>query len=427
MTRIAIATLGCKTNAYESAAIVGQFDGQDVLVVPFDEPADLYIINTCTVTNRTDFKSRNLIRKALQQKALNPLAKVIVTGCYAQRSPGEIEAMGGVDLIVDNQSKLDIATILREGSYQFGDIMNATEFSYRPVSSMVDHSRAFQKIQDGCDFYCAYCAIPYARGHNRSAKLSDVVAQARLFVDSGYKEIVLGGVNLGLYRDGTNALPEVIQALHDIEGLQLIRLSSLEPQLITQEIISSLQHGEKLCPHLHIALQSGCDSVLGRMGRHYDTGQIRDLVDKLSSSIPSIALGFDVIVGFPGESLEEFEQTRKLLDALPIAYLHVFSYSKRKNTVAASLPNQVSAAEKSKRAAILTALSKRKKDLFMQRLINDQVDLRGICEAHKDGYTTMLTDHYLRAYLPGELELGSLACCVPTNTHLDGVLGQVEE
>jgi threonylcarbamoyladenosine tRNA methylthiotransferase MtaB len=201
----------------------------------------------------------------------------------------------------------------------------------------------------------------------------------------------------------------------------------LEPQLITQEIISSLQHGKKFCPHLHIALQSGCDSVLGRMGRHYDTKQIRDLVDKLSSSIPSIALGFDVIVGFPGESLEEFEQTRMFLDALPIAYLHVFSYSRRKNTVAASLPNQVSAAEKSKRAAILAALSKRKKELYVRRLINDQVGLRGICEAHKDGYTTMLTDHYLRAYLPGELALGSLARCVPTNTHLDGVLGQVED
>lgn len=231
MIRVAIATLGCKTNAYESAAIAARFPQTEYILVPFDAAADIYIINTCTVTGRTDYKSRNLIRKALARKEKDPSIRIVATGCFAQRNPDEIRDLGDIDLIVDNQSKADIAAILNSGDYVFQDIMRSRDFAYRPVAKMVEHSRAFQKIQDGCDYRCAYCAVPYGRGSSRSAALSDVLEQARLFVQNGYREIVLGGVNLGLYQDGDHGLADVVEALQDIDNLELIRLSSIEPQL----------------------------------------------------------------------------------------------------------------------------------------------------------------------------------------------------
>ena len=214
MIRIAVATLGCKTNQSETAAILGQF--KDHQIVDFDQEADIYLINTCTVTNRTDYKSRYLIRKALAHKGRFPRAKVVVTGCYSQRSRDEVLALGDVDLVVDNQNKLDLALLLDSGCYSFQDIMTARDFHYVPQTAMHERSRAFQKIQDGCDYYCSYCAVPYARGHKRSAALSDVLTQSRLFVQNGYREIVLGGVNLGLYRDQDKTLKDVITAIQNI-------------------------------------------------------------------------------------------------------------------------------------------------------------------------------------------------------------------
>ncbi|MDZ4183292.1 MAG: MiaB/RimO family radical SAM methylthiotransferase, partial [Candidatus Cloacimonadaceae bacterium] len=329
MIRIAIATLGCKTNAYDSAAIVDQFDAASYRLVPFQEDAEIYIINTCTVTNRTDFKSRNLIRKALKHKAIDPSVKVIVTGCFAQRAHDEIAAMGAIDLIVDNQQKTDIAALIRQSGNEFQDIMDAKEFRYAPVTNMVERSRAFQKIQDGCDFYCSYCAVPYARGHNRSASFKDVIAQAELFVRGGYKEIVLGGVNLGLYQDGKHDLRSVINAMQGIDGLELIRVSSIEPQLFDDPLLDCLASNSKVCPHFHIPLQSGSDSVLRRMGRRYDSKLFSDLIEGILDRIPDAAIGADVICGFPQESDAESAQTYDLIRSLPLAYLHVFSYSKR--------------------------------------------------------------------------------------------------
>ncbi|MGC9362746.1 MAG: radical SAM protein, partial [Candidatus Syntrophosphaera sp.] len=240
MIRVAIATLGCKTNTYESSAIARQFDPGTHCLVPFNEPADIYIINTCTVTGRTDYKSRNLIRRALERKLADPSIRVVVTGCYAQREPDAIRGMGAIDLVADNQNKQDIARLLNDPGYAFSDIMEAKDFSYRPVGEIVEHTRAFQKIQDGCDFRCSYCAIPYGRGNSRSARFGDVVSQARLFVENGYKEIVLGGVNLGLYEDGRHGLADVVEALEEIQGLELIRLSSLEPQLVTPGLLARI-------------------------------------------------------------------------------------------------------------------------------------------------------------------------------------------
>jgi threonylcarbamoyladenosine tRNA methylthiotransferase MtaB len=407
--RIATKTLGCKTNQSESAIILDQFPEGTTELVDWDSEADIYLINTCTITNRTDYKSRYHIRQALAKKQQHPLAKIVVTGCFAQRSKDEIALLGEVDYIVDNQQKLNIATLLSTQDHSFEDIMTATEFSYKPVTNMKGHTRAFQKIQDGCDFYCSYCAVPYARGHNRSATLEQVLEQARLFVKHGFKEIVLGGVNLGLYKDGANRLADVVSAMAEIEGLQLIRLSSIEPQLFTQALIDKLSTIPKVCPHFHIPLQSGCDAVLQRMGRRYDTTLVQTLVNNILSAFPHAAIGFDVITGFPAETETEHNITCQFLNSLPLAYLHVFTYSKRKGTPADKMPNQVAKDIKHQRMVQLTALSDQKETSYRQNLSDNKVILRGVIETHTDGVSEFLSDHYIRVRIPQPVPIGELA------------------
>lgn len=412
MIRIAIKTLGCKTNQAESAILLDQFSADECAVVDWDSEADIYIVNTCTVTNRTDYKSRYHIRQALARKLANPQIKVIVTGCFAQRSKNEIEGMGDVDYIIDNQNKLNLASILDSEDYRFADIMDAKEFYFKPSTNMLGHTRAFQKIQDGCDFYCSYCAVPYARGHARSATLKQVIEQANIFADSGFKEIVLGGVNLGLYRDGKFDLGDVVSNMASINGLELIRISSIEPQLLTERLIKRLSGIGKLCPHFHIPLQSGSDEVLSRMGRRYNTSLIIDLVDRLNESFPSLAIGFDVITGFPGETEANHLETYKLLSSLPLAYLHVFSYSKRKGTPADKMPNQVPKDTKHARMVQLTALSDKLQQSYRQRLIDSQTVVRGVVELHTENGCEFLSDHYLRVEIDKQIPVGELASTI---------------
>lgn len=400
--------MGCKVNSYESASIIQSFEGCEV--VDFSEDADIYIINTCTVTNRSDYKSRNLIRKALKKKELNPAVKIVVTGCFAQRSADEIAEMGDIDYIIDNQAKLDIAQIMSGQEYCFTDIMQAKDFTFKPLYSMLGHTRVFQKIQDGCDFYCSYCAIPYGRGHSRSARFEDVISQANIFAKQGYKEIVLGGVNIGLYRDQGQDLAAVVKAMAEIPGLELIRISSIEPQLLSLELIHKLRKVDKLCPHFHIALQSGSDSILQAMGRKYDTAMVRAMVTDILALYPDAAIGFDVICGFPGETDALFEQTLGFLSSLPISYLHVFSFSKRKGTPADTMPNQVNGKVKTQRAGQLTALSLAKKKDYARLLKQQNTLIRGVVELTGNGISESLSDHYLRVQLPQELDIGSLIC-----------------
>ncbi len=406
MIRIAIATLGCKVNQAESAALLAQFEQPQV--VDWHEDADVYIINTCTVTNRTDYKSRYLIRQALDKKMANPFAKVVVTGCFAQRSREEILRLGAVDYVVDNQHKLDIAAILGGVPYGFMDIMHAQSFAYKPYTQMHERTRAFLKIQDGCDFYCAYCAVPYGRGHSRSASMNQVLQQAQLLVASGYKEIVLGGVNLGLYRDGKQGLAEVVTELAKLERLELLRLSSLEPQLLNQEMIERFSSISKLCPHFHIPLQSGSDSVLQRMKRRYDTSLVQKLCTDLEISFPHVAIGLDVITGFPGETEEEHQQTMSFLQSIPLAYLHVFSYSKRKGTPADKMPDQVPREIKNRRSTELHTLSEQFSESYRALLAKNQVLLSGIVESADDGFCDFVSDHYLRYRVPGNCKVGEL-------------------
>ena len=402
--RIAIATLGCKANQAESAIILDQFG--DFQLVPWQEEADIYIINTCTVTNRTDYKSRYLIRQALAQKAKNPFAKIVVTGCFAQRYPEEIAKMGNIDLLIDNQQKLNIADILAGSNYEFMDIMQAKEFAYKPTTKMYNRTRAFQIIQDGCDFNCAYCAVPYGRGRSRSATLEQVLQQAHLFVESGYKEIVLSGINLGLYKDGNNDLTDVLFRLNEIKGLELIRLSSVEPQLFNDKLINTLPLISKLCPHYHLPLQSGSDSGLKRMKRHYITATINQLVIKIGERIAYPAIGMDVITGFPGETEEEHQQTCNFLRSLPLAYLHIFSFSKRKGTPAFELPNQIPKTIKNHRANELTQISRELTVAYTNSLVENNIPLRGIVEKSANGYCEFLSDHYVRVRFSGNYKPG---------------------
>ncbi len=402
--RIAIATLGCKANQAESAVILDQFG--DFQLVPWQEEADIYIINTCTVTNRTDYKSRYLIRQALSQKAQNPFAKIVVTGCFAQRYPEEIAKMGNIDLLIDNQQKLNIADILAGGNYEFMDIMQAKEFAYKPTTKMYNRTRAFQIIQNGCDFNCAYCAVPYGRGRSRSATLEQVLQQAHLFVESGYKEIVLSGINLGLYKDGNNDLTDVLFRLNEIKGLELIRLSSIEPQLFNDKLINTLPLISKLCPHYHIPLQCGADTGLKRMRRRHSTTTTNKLTIKIWERIPYPAIGMDIITGFPGETEEEHQQTCSYLRSLPLAYLHIFSFSKRKGTPAFELPNQIPKTIKNHRANELTQISRELTVAYTNSLVENNIPLRGIVEKSANGYCEFLSDHYVRVRFSGNYKPG---------------------
>ncbi|MCB5233845.1 MAG: tRNA (N(6)-L-threonylcarbamoyladenosine(37)-C(2))-methylthiotransferase MtaB [Candidatus Cloacimonetes bacterium] len=402
--KLAIATLGCKTNLFESAVIAQSFD--DYELVDFHQDADIYVINTCTVTNRTDYKSRNLIRKALAKKEINPQAIVVVTGCYAQRSEEEILELGEVDYVVDNQAKLDIAQIVCTHQNHFQDIMEAREFAFKPARNMLEHTRAFQKIQDGCDFYCNYCAIPYARGHSRSARFEDVILQANLFAQEGFKEIVLGGINVGLYRDGKRDLADVVEGIAQIEQIKLVRISSIEPQLLIGDLLPRIMRADKLAPHFHIPLQSGCDAVLRAMGRRYDRNLVAELVAQIKEQFPLAAIGFDLICGYPGEDQALFEDSYKFLAGLPIAYLHVFPYSIRKGTLAAKDKNQVPNAVKNQRSKLLTALSSQKKSDYARLLFQEKALLSGVIEISDENGSEFLSDHYLRLRVPQRFEQG---------------------
>lgn len=420
-TRIAINTLGCKTNQAESASIISQFDPNKIELVDFDQDADIYIVNTCTVTNRTDYKSRYLIRKALAKKSSNPEAKVIVTGCYAQRSEDEVYSLGEVDLVVDNQHKLDIEALLDKQGYEFCDIMQAEAFNFKLQNGMIEHTRAFQKIQDGCDYYCSYCAVPYGRGHNRSARLSDVLLQAKTFVDSGYKEIVLGGVNLGLWRDGTLGLADLLKEMECIPGLELVRLSSLEPQLFTDKLINQIADSSIVAPHFHLALQSCSDTVLKRMNRVYKTELVSDLLQQITSRIPDAAIGADIICGFPGETEEEFAETYSFIQNSPLAYLHVFSYSKRKGTPAAAMPDQITGATMKRRSQALHRLNDKLKCSYMSCLVKNGARLRGVVETATETEASFLSDHYIRAYTTQSYATGELASIIAKNFYKDGL------
>ncbi|MDP4181655.1 MAG: tRNA (N(6)-L-threonylcarbamoyladenosine(37)-C(2))-methylthiotransferase MtaB [Bacillota bacterium] len=362
MKRVAFFTLGCKVNQYETEAMTELFQNQGYTVVEFDNPAEVYVINTCTVTGMSDRKSRQVIRKA---KKINPDSFVIVVGCYAQTSPEEVSRIHGVNMVLGTKDKGRIIEFLEEinsGEEKVNyveDIMNLREFEKLDVTSFKDRTRAFLKIQDGCNNYCSYCIIPYARGPIRSKYREDVLEEVRNLASSGFKEIVLTGIHLASYGKDlkTSSLVEIIKDIHYIEGVERIRLGSIEPSTVNREFIETVRAFEKLCPHFHISLQSGCDGTLKRMNRKYNTDDYRRVVESLRENIPDVSVSTDVMVGFPGETDDEFKCTLEFLEEIKLTKLHVFKYSPRKGTPAAAYKDQVSAEKKEERSSKLLELS----------------------------------------------------------------------
>lgn len=355
MRKAALHNLGCKVNYYETEAMTQLLEKNGYEIVEFSEKADVYIVNTCSVTNMADRKSRQMLHKA---KSKNPEAVVVATGCYVQTATEKIKEDLSIDIIVGNNKKKDIVEILdnffeKKENLHVIDINHTEEYEDLEISTVTEHTRAHMKIQDGCNNFCSYCIIPYARGRIRSRKMDNIKKEMQRLAESGFCEIVLTGINLGFYKDGNDTLIDVIEMADGIDGIERIRLGSIDPEIITEEFVSRLKKVKKICPHFHLSLQSGCDSVLKAMNRHYTTGEYLEKCEMLRQVFHNPAITTDIIVGFPGESQSDFETTVAFAKEVGFAQLHVFKYSKRNGTVAAKMPNQIEEKEKSKRSEVL--------------------------------------------------------------------------
>ena len=378
--RIAITTLGCKINQYDSAVIQSRLEGKHSFV-SFDETADCYIINTCTVTDRADGEARQLVRRA---KRRSPSAKVLVTGCYAQVNPEDVARLRGVDYVVglnrlgDLLRFVDLPPGNEDVRVAVSDVRRERGVPVTGTRALPAHTRAFLKIQEGCNYSCTYCIIPTARGLSRSIAPADVMEQVRQLADAGYKEIVLTGIHLGGY--GQDLAPKLdLTALLEIivtsRLMPRVRLSSLDPREVPDRLLDLMAGSDVLCPHLHICAQAGEDQTLKRMRRNYDTGYYRELVTKARETLPDAALGSDIIVGFPGESDESFERSMEFFASLPLTYFHVFPFSIRRGTPAASLPAQVPGDVKKSRARKMRELGSNKKTDFCLGFVGQELSV----------------------------------------------------
>lgn len=368
--KAALHNLGCKVNAYEMEAMQQMLEEAGYETVPFAPGADVYIINTCTVTSIADRKSRQMLHKA---KKMNPRAVVVAVGCYVQASKEELEADEAVDLVIGNNRKKDIVKILEEYEKSRAeefviDVNHTGEYENLSITRTAEHTRAYIKVQDGCNQFCSYCIIPYVRGRVRSRRPEDVADEVRRLAENGYREVVLTGIHLSSYGiDLGTSLLELIKAVHETEGIERIRLGSLEPRIITEEFARELASLPKECPHFHLSLQSGCDATLKRMNRRYTAEEYAEKCGLLRRYFDDPALTTDVIVGFPGETKEEFETTRAFLEDLKLYETHIFKYSRRKGTRADAMPDQVSDEEKGERSAVLLALNEKNREAFENR------------------------------------------------------------
>ncbi|RMF24481.1 MAG: tRNA (N(6)-L-threonylcarbamoyladenosine(37)-C(2))-methylthiotransferase MtaB [Bacteroidetes bacterium] len=409
---VAFHTLGCKLNFSESSALAEQFRRAGYAVVPFDEGADLYVINTCSVTDFADRKCRQAVRRALRRA---PEAHVVVTGCFAQLKPHEIAAIPGVDLVLGAAEKFRILEYVEEltkapgkGLVHAGDIAQAN--SFHEAFSFGDRTRSFLKVQDGCDYKCTFCTIPLARGRSRSDTVENAVARARAIAERGVREIVLTGVNLGDFGNGTAVLEgrrprkealfiDLIRALDNVEGIRRFRISSIEPNLLTDEIIDFVATSRRFVPHFHIPLQSGSDRILAAMRRRYRRALYARRVEAIKKAMPHACIGVDVIVGFPGETEEDFLETYRFLNELDVAYLHVFTYSERPNTPAAALPDPVPMHLRRQRNLQLTTLSDKKRRAFYRSHLGQRREVL-FEKSKRPGKMSGYTDNYIRIEAP---------------------------
>ena len=402
--KVALHTLGCKLNFSETAAIGKQFSTRGFSVVDFSEHADVYVVNTCSVTDNAEKECRQVIRRVLKQ---NSEAFVIVTGCYAQLRPEEIAKIDGVDAVLGSNEKFDLFSYLdafekKELACIYTSSKSELDNNFGIASStdIDSRTRAYFKIQDGCDYKCTYCTIPLARGASRSLEPEKVVEQFRLIVSQGYKEIILTGVNVGDYGKSFEIdFYQLLKKLVSVEGDFRIRISSIEPNLLTDEIIALTLSTEKLCKHFHIPLQSGNDKILRLMQRRYTTEDYKILISKLNNIDPEIGIGVDVITGFPGETEEDYRETYDFLRELEISYLHVFTYSERPDTKAVSLPGKVGNEEKKRRSSLLRILSDKKRFAFQEKFVGKKERVL-FEEANDKGIIKGFTSNYIRVFHP---------------------------
>ncbi|MBI1806194.1 MAG: tRNA (N(6)-L-threonylcarbamoyladenosine(37)-C(2))-methylthiotransferase MtaB [Ignavibacteria bacterium] len=405
MKKVALHTLGCKLNFAETSTIGRQFVDRGFEVVDFDQVADVYVLNTCSVTERADRECRQLIRRVLRQ---SPDAYIIVAGCYAQLQPAEIASIEGVDLVLGAKEKFNLfghtnEFVKKSVSQVFVSCIDeASEFHPAFSAEVGGRTRAFLKVQDGCDFNCSFCTIPLARGESRSQPIASAIQQAELIAAQGYKEIVLTGVNVGDYgsKIGTS-LFELMTKLESVDGIERIRVSSIEPNLLTTKMIDFILRSEKFCNHFHIPLQSGSDEMLKRMRRRYLTEHYSRLVHYIKENDPDAGIGVDVIVGFPGETERLFEETYLYLVDLPVSYLHVFTYSERHDTPAPAFAGSIEPKIRFERNEMLRILSQKKRHAFYSSMIGRKVPVLFERTMHGDRMSG-LTTNYVRVELPAD-------------------------
>lgn len=418
--RAAFHTLGCKVNAYETEAMEELLQTAGYDIVPFTEQADVYVVNTCSVTNMAERKSRQMLHRA---KKLNPEAVVVATGCYVQVSEEEARADAAVDLVLGNNQKRQIVTALDayfEGR-AFDDVLADVEkeqYEELEVSTVLEHTRAFVKVQDGCNQFCSYCIIPYARGRVRSRRMENVIAEIKRLAEAGIQEVVLTGIHLSSYGreiDGESHLIELIEAIHPIDGISRIRLGSLEPRIITEEFVGRLKKLYKVCPHFHLSLQSGCEETLRRMNRHYTPEEYYEKCKLLRAAFENPAITTDVIVGFPGETDEEFDKTRQFLEKVHFYEMHIFRYSRRKGTRADKMENQIPEEIKAQRSSILSSLESQMTKEFRTKwtgacvkvLLEERQEINGV------SYMVGHTPEYIKCAVETD---------APDNTIIDAII-----
>lgn len=402
--KVAFYTLGCKLNYSETSTISRQFSKAGFDTVNFTDQADVYVINTCSVTENADKKCRKVVKEALKH---SPNAYITIVGCYAQLKPSEISEIPGVDMVLGAAEKFLIIDHIKDLTKQpkalvFNQNIAQTN-QFIPAYSFGDRTRTFLKVQDGCDYSCTFCTIPLARGSSRSDSIESVIAQANEIAASGVNEIVLTGVNLGDFgiQNGErgNRFFDLVKALDEVEGINRIRISSIEPNLLTNEVIEFVSHSKRFVPHFHIPLQAGSNKILGLMRRRYRRELYSERVAKIKELMPDCCIGVDVIVGFPGETREDFLETYSFLNELNVSYLHVFTYSERENTPAAEMPNPVPGSQRADRSRMLHILSEKKRRAFYESQLGKQVEI--LFEAdHKEGYMHGFSRNYVKIKAP---------------------------
>ena len=432
---VAFATLGCRVNHYETEAMTEKFLREGYEITEFDNFADVYVINTCSVTNMSDKKSRQIIGRARRK---NENAVIAAVGCYSQVSPDEVSKIDGVDVVLGTRNKGDVVYYVNkakdEGKMQVavGEVLKNKTFEELNIEEYQDKTRAFLKIQDGCNRFCTYCLIPYTRGRTCSKDPDKVLEEIKRLEEHGFKEIILSGIHTASYGvdlEGDVTLISLLQEIEKLDGIERVRIGSIEPSFFTDEVIEKMRHMKKLCPQFHLSLQSGCDETLKRMNRRYTAKEYEEAVYKIRENLKDASITTDVIVGFPGETDEEFNETYKFLERIKLTKTHIFKFSPRKGTKAENMPNQVDGTIKEKRSKALIELNNKNEGEFSESLVRREMDVLVEKELNeKPGYFEGYTRNYVRVVFESEKSdiIGKIVKCKIEEANGDYVSGKVD-